>query len=98
MNTILALELSKFKSVACLYDPATAQAHFDNLTTCRAELLRLFQRRCPGVVAIEASTLAAWAHDLCQEHGARYKVADTADEPGCSSTPGTRPTRTTPSA
>jgi len=78
--TILALDLGKFKSVACAYDRATAQAHFDTLTTCRAELLRLFERHHPAVVVIEACTLAGWVHDLCAEHGVPCKVANTASE------------------
>src|SRR5262245_54293234 len=80
MTTILALDLGKFKSVACAYDPATAQAHFETLTTGRAELVRLFDRHRPAVVVIEACTLAGWVHDLCAERGVACKVANTASE------------------
>ena len=41
--TILALDLGKYKSVACAYDRATAQARFDTLTTSRDELRKLFE-------------------------------------------------------
>ena len=47
-GTILALDLGKFKSVACAYDPATAEACFDTLVTCRRELQRLFDRHRPA--------------------------------------------------
>src|SRR5262245_9498019 len=80
MTTILALDLGKFKSVACAYDPATAQAHFETLTTGRAELVRFFERHRPAVVVIEACTLAGWVHDLCAERGLACKVANTASE------------------
>jgi transposase len=77
---ILALDLGKYKSVACLYDPATAGARFDTLTTGRAELTRLIQRHRPARVAIEACALAGWVHDLCGELGVPCQVANTASE------------------
>jgi len=77
---ILAIDLGKFKSVACTYDRAAAQAHFDTLTTCRHELTKLFDRHRPAVVVIEACTLAGWVHDLCAERGVACKVANTASE------------------
>jgi transposase len=80
MNTMLARDLGEFKSVACAYDRATAQAHCDTLTTCRAELLRLFERHRPAVVVIAACTLAGWVYDLCAERGLPCKGANTASE------------------
>src|SRR6516164_1960672 len=77
---ILALDLGKYKSVACLYDPATAQARFDTLTTSRDELRKLFARHRPAVVVLEACALAGWVHDLCAELGLPCKVANTASE------------------
>jgi transposase len=77
---ILALDLGKYKSVACLYDPATAQARFESLTTGRDELARLFRRHRPAVVVFEACALAGWVHDLCAAAGLPCKVANTASE------------------
>jgi transposase len=79
-GTILALDLGKYKSVACAYDRATAQARFDTLTTSRAELRQLFARHRPGVVVIEACALAGWVHDLCAQEGLPCQVANTASE------------------
>ena len=79
-GTILAIDLGKYKSVACAYDRATAHAAFDTITTSRAELLRLLQRHQPALVVIEACALAGWVHDLCAEHGLSCKVANTASE------------------
>jgi hypothetical protein len=57
-HTILALDLGKYKSVDCAYDPAIAEAGFDTLATSREELRKLFaRRRCP-VVFFEACSLA----------------------------------------
>jgi len=40
---ILAMDLGKDKSVACACNPATAQARFDSISTCRQQLLQLIQ-------------------------------------------------------
>src|SRR6516225_657350 len=79
-TTIVALDLGKYKSVACLYDGDPAAARFQSLTTGRAELVRLL--RCyPGcAVVIEACALAGWVHDLCAELGLVCHVANTASE------------------
>jgi transposase len=77
---ILAIDLGKYKSVACLYhgDPATAR--FESLSTDRAHLRTLFAKYHPAVVVIEACALAGWVHDLCAELGLPCKVANTAAE------------------
>jgi hypothetical protein len=56
---IVALDLGKYKSVACLYEPATVQARFQTLDTTRENLLALLQRSRPGVVVFEACLLPA---------------------------------------
>jgi len=78
-GTILALDLGKYKTVACAYDPATA-ARFETITTGRAELRRLIERHRPARVAIEACALSGWVHDLCAELGVPCQVANTASE------------------
>jgi transposase len=79
-RTILALDLGKYKSVACLYtgDPATAT--FLTLTTDRDRLRKLFAKHRPAAVVIEACLLAGWVHDLCHELGLPCHVANTASE------------------
>jgi transposase len=79
-TAILALDLGKYKSVACAYDPADGEARFHTLATSRAELARLLDRCRPAVVVIEACTLAGWVHDLCADRGLACKVANTASE------------------
>ena len=80
VDTILAIDLGKYKSVACLYDPAAAEADFRTFDTSRAELTRLIVRARPAVVVIEACTLSGWVHDLCGELGVLCRVANTASE------------------
>ena len=79
-TAILALDLGKYKSVACLYDPRGGEDRFHTLPTTRAELPRLLDRHRPAVVVIEACTLAGWVHDLCAERDVACQVANTASE------------------
>jgi transposase len=77
---ILALDLGKYKSVACAYQGDPAAARFESLTTDRAHLRQLFAKHRPGVVVFEACALAGWVHDLCAELGLPCRVANTASE------------------
>jgi len=79
-GTILALDLGKYKSLACLYDRNTAEGSFQTLDTCRDHLRCLFEQHRPGLVVFEACALAGWVHDLCTELGLPCKVANTASE------------------
>ncbi|MFO0876279.1 MAG: IS110 family transposase [Gemmataceae bacterium] len=77
---ILALDLGKYKSVACVYPPGGGSPTFDTVPASREALLALLQLRRPAVVVIEACASAGWVHDLCVQHGLRCKVANTATE------------------
>ena len=76
---ILALDLGKYKSVACVYRSAD-DLGFLSVTTRREELTRLLQRHRPAVVLIEACLLTGWVHDLCGALGVKCLVANTASE------------------
>jgi transposase len=78
-DTILAIDLGKYKCVACLYRCA-AEPRFTTVTTSRAELTRLINRHRPDVVLIEACLLAGWVRDLCVEQEVRCLVANTSSE------------------
>lgn len=73
---ILAIDLGKYKSVACLYRNA-ADARFHAFPTTRAELERLLERHRPELLLIEACLPAGWLHDLCAERGVPCRVANT---------------------
>jgi transposase len=79
-QTILAIDLGKYKSVACACDQASGEFAFSTLDTSRAELGKLLARKRPAVVIIEACLLAGWVRDLCNELGVRCLVANTASE------------------
>jgi transposase len=77
---ILALDLGKYKTVACAYRGEPAAARFESLTTDREHLRKLFARHRPALVVFEACALAGWVHDLCTELGLPCRVANTASE------------------
>jgi transposase len=78
--SILAIDLGKYKSVACVHDQDTGEFRFTTFETTRAELRKLIGKEQPAVVIIEACLLAGWVHDLCVELGVRCLVANTASE------------------
>jgi hypothetical protein len=77
---ILAIDLGKFKSVACAYPRQGGTPAFHTVPSTREALLGLLGRDRPAVVVIEACALAGWVHDLCAEAGLPCKVANTAGE------------------
>jgi transposase len=79
-NTILAIDLGKYKSVVCVLDENTGEYRFTTFDTSHAELRKLIAKEQPAVVVIEACLLAGWVHDLCGELGVRCLVANTASE------------------
>jgi transposase len=78
--SILAIDLGKYKSVACACR-AGCEPSFTTLASNPEAFLRLCQRHRPDVVVIESCLLAGWVHDLCVGAGFACKVANTASEP-----------------
>ncbi len=78
-DTILALDLGQYKSVACV--SRSADDHrFTRLDTSRHELARLISRHQPAAVLIEACLLAGWVRDLCAGLGVACLAANAATE------------------
>jgi transposase len=76
---ILALDLGKYKSVACLYHAADDH-RFHSFATHREAIARLLDQYRPAVVLLEACLLAGWVHDLCTVKGVTCLVANTTSE------------------
>jgi transposase len=76
---ILAIDLGKYKCVACVYRTA-AEHTFQTIDTSRTEVARLIERTRPAVVVIEACSLAGWVHDRCLELKVPCRVANTGAE------------------
>jgi hypothetical protein len=76
---ILAIDLGKYKCVACVYHAADRYT-FHAIETSRSEVERLIHRTRPAVVVIEACSLAGWVHDLCGQLGVPCRMANTGAE------------------
>jgi transposase len=79
-NTILAVDLGKFKSVCCWYDLATKATTFRTIATSPSELRDAIQRQPNVTVVIEACSPAGWVSDLCESLGVPLLVANTNGE------------------
>ena len=80
MASIIGIDLGKFKSVTCVYDPETSEATFATLPTDPEALRRALDRIRPDLVVFEAGTVAGWLADLCRELGLPCLVANTMTE------------------
>jgi transposase len=65
MTTILAIDLGKFKSVACVYTAETGEHTFRTLPTTPAAMHDVLVDVQPGRVVIEVGPAAGWVKDLC---------------------------------
>jgi hypothetical protein len=57
-TNILAIDLGKYKSVACLHDDGSGEYRFTTFDTSQAELGKWLAKEQPAVVIIEACLLA----------------------------------------
>jgi transposase len=76
MRTILALDIGKFKTVACRItnDVSEVPMYYTRPST-PDKFRELFLKTKPTLVAIEACSLAGWVVDLCRELGIEIIVA-----------------------
>lgn len=80
MDTIIAIDLGRHNSVACVYSRTTRAHTFRTLDTTPADLDRLLARHKGAPVVIEACSNAGWVHDRAVSAGHPVKVANTAAE------------------
>jgi len=77
MTRILAIDLGKFKSVACIYDSRTGSARFRTVPTTPAAMHDLFVEIAPDRVVIEVCGIAGWVADLARSLDLEIQVVDT---------------------
>lgn len=77
---ILALDLAKLNSVACLYDPATGEHRFQTVRSEAQALHELVVAHQPDRVVIEICPAAGWIRDLIQTLGVAIEVANVNGE------------------
>jgi transposase len=77
---ILALDLGKYKTVACDYEAETGRHRFVTVLTTPKALHDLISDREPDRVVIEICSIAGWVSDLVRTLGIELQVANTTDE------------------
>ena len=77
---ILALDLGKYKTVACEYEAETGRHRFHTILTNRAALEQLVWQVQPDQVVLEICNLAGWICDLLRGLGVTVRVANTSDD------------------
>lgn len=77
---ILALDLGKYKTVACDYEAETGRHRFATVLTTPKALHDLIVDREPGRVVIEICSIAGRVSDLVRALGIELQVANTTDE------------------
>jgi transposase len=78
--SILAIDLGKFKSVACRFDPATGTHAFQTIATTPATVHDLLIEAAPALLVIEACSICGWIGDLAESLGIEVRVANTRGE------------------
>jgi hypothetical protein len=68
-DTIIAIDLGRYKSVACVYHRTTRAHEFRTVDTTPAELDRVLARHPGAVVVLEACSNAGWVHDRAAAAG-----------------------------
>src|SRR5947209_18767362 len=79
-KTILAIDLGKFKSVACRYDPASGVHAFETIATTPSAVHDLLLAAAPSVLVIEACNVCGWISDLAESLSIDVRVANTNGE------------------
>ena len=80
MTKILAIDLGKFKSVACLFETETNQTEFCTMTTDRHYLETVLRNYTPDLVVVEACAISGWVSDFCQQEGYQVLVCSPSQE------------------
>jgi transposase len=80
MMKILALDLSKFKSVGCVYEAESGEHRYRRVNTRPAELHDLLVEIEPDRVVIEVSSVSGWVSDLVRGLGIELQVVNTNGE------------------
>jgi transposase len=79
-KTICALDLGKFKSVACVLDVATNAHRFETIVTSPSAVHDLLVEIMPDRLVIEACSISGWVCDIARTLEIAVEVANTNDE------------------
>lgn len=73
---ILAIDLGKFKSVACVYESTTGEHTFPTVSTKPGDIHDLRASHRPERVVVEIGSAAGWVHDLAPTMGLKIQIAN----------------------
>lgn len=79
-TTILAMDLGKFRSVACVFDPASGEHAFQTIATTPAAVHDLLIETAPRMLVIEACSICGWISDLAESLSIEVRVANVLGE------------------
>ena len=79
METIMAIDLGKFKSVVCNYKVPSGEHEFITIETTPQSLHDLLVEYEPDMVVVEVCGIIGWVYDLVRSLGLDIKVANTND-------------------
>ncbi|MBN2841940.1 MAG: IS110 family transposase [Sedimentisphaerales bacterium] len=77
MNTIMAIDLGKFKSVICFYNISTAKDTYTTFNTGPQELHDLVVAHPVDLIVFEACDIIGWVSDLLDDLEVKYIIANT---------------------
>ena len=77
---IIAIDLGKFNSVACIYNTQTQKQQFETLATDRGFFETLFKTYNPDLVVVEACGPSGWVSDLCADLNLEVIVCSTHED------------------
>jgi len=73
---ILAIDLGKFKSTACIFEGISSEHSFTTVRTVAAEMHDLLAMHRPDRVVIEVGPSAGWIKDMAEAMGLTVQVAN----------------------
>jgi transposase len=79
-TTILAIDLGKFRSVACVFDAGSGEHRFTTIPTTPAAVHDLLIESLPRLLVIEACSASGWISDLAESLGIEVRVANVLGE------------------
>jgi len=77
---IVAIDLGKFNSMACIYNSETKVHRFQLCKTERDYLTTLLKSEPIDLVVMEACSCSGWGSDICDELGLEKLVCSTHEE------------------
>jgi len=73
---ILAMDIGKFKTVACEFDAHSGTSQYETIKTTPFSIRRIIARQKPDRVVFEVGSAAGWVHDIVASTDTEVQVAN----------------------